>query len=131
MSAGDRSESNFVAAMTSIGGGGRFSQQSQSQLSAQKTSGLRSEQVKIIIGESFWQFHGVKLLDYQLKRIEEDVFGDAFLVSARIAAKSILKAMDDDEHLKLNSHRGTFSMESSARLSLVQPNIGIHVEEIQ
>ena len=56
--------------------------------------GLRSEQVRNIIKESFQMFRNCDLPDKKLQEYEERVFCGALFLSPRSAAKAILELMD-------------------------------------
>ena len=56
--------------------------------------GLRSNQVRSILKESFKLFRNIDLPEYKLKQLEDEVFSTSFIVSPRSAAKSILSIMD-------------------------------------
>ena len=56
--------------------------------------GLRSEQVRTIIGESFSIFRNLDLPDRKVDEYEERVFCGALFLSPRSAAKAILELMD-------------------------------------
>ena len=66
----------------------------QKRVSKRLDYGLRSEQVRLIIVESFSLFRNVELPERKVQEYEERVFCGALFLSPRSAAKAILELMD-------------------------------------
>ena len=63
--------------------------------SRKRQEGLRSDQVRSILKEAFKTFRNIDLSDQKLKEVENKVFINSYMISARNAAKAMLAVMDE------------------------------------